>query len=120
MAQLMIRLVGLMGVVLLSGEMVNSETVGPSQFDQISSECLSCHEDIHDSSHSGSHAISVDYAAHAAGNKKLRPVSSLQKELVLFEGLITCGTCHGSDPHDGQKLTIDNSESGLCKACHLM
>lgn len=115
-----IILFGFLGIILLSGEKVDSASEGASRLDQISSECLSCHEDVHDSSHSGSHAISIDYAEHAAGNKKLRPVSSLQKELVLFEGLITCKTCHGSDPHDGQKLTIDNSESGLCKACHLM
>ena len=116
----LILLFSLSGIILLPSEMVHSAITGSSQFDQISSKCLSCHEDVHDSSHSGSHAISIDYAEHAARNKKLRPVLNLQQELVLFEGLITCETCHGSDPHDGQTLTVDNSESGLCKACHLM
>ena len=91
--------------------------------EQLSSECLSCHEDIdgqNDSSHSGSHAIGIAYADHAARDEKLRPVLDLPSALIFFEGVVTCATCHGSDPHDGQVLVINNSESGLCNACHLM
>ena len=90
--------------------------------EQISSECLSCHEDIEDqngSSHSGSHAIGLAYAAYAARDEKLRPVLDLPSELIFFEGVVTCATCHGSDPHDGQVLVINNRESELCNACHL-
>ena len=90
--------------------------------EQISSECLSCHEDIEDqnvSSHSGSHAIGMAYAAHAARDEKLRPALDLPSELILFEGEVTCATCHGSDPHDVQVLVINNRGSGLCNACHL-
>ena len=90
--------------------------------EQISSECLSCHEDIEDqnvSSHSGSHAIGMAYAAHAARDEKLRPALDLPSELILFEGEVTCATCHGSDPHDGQVLVINNRGSDLCNACHL-
>jgi hypothetical protein len=90
--------------------------------EQISSECLSCHEDIEDqngSSHSGSHAIGMAYATHAARDEKLRPVLALPSEMILFEGVVTCETCHGSDPHDGQVLVINNRESALCNACHL-
>ena len=82
--------------------------------EQLSSECLSCHEDIdgqNGSSHSGSHAIGITYADHAARNEKLRPVLDLPSALILFEGVVTCATCHGSDPHDGQALVISNSES---------
>ena len=91
--------------------------------EQISSECLSCHEDIDDqngSSHSGSHAIGMVYTDHAARDEKLRPVLDLPSALILFEGVVTCATCHGSDSHDGQVLVINNSESGLCNACHLI
>ena len=90
--------------------------------EQISSECLSCHEDIEDqngSFHSGSHAIGMAYAAHAARDEKLRPLLDLPSELILFEGVVTCATCHDSDPHDGQVLVINNRESALCNACHL-
>jgi hypothetical protein len=90
--------------------------------EQVSSECLSCHEDIEGqdgSSHSGSHAVGVVYADHAARDESLRPLLALPSELLLFEGVVTCATCHGSDPHDGQVLAISNRESALCQACHL-
>lgn len=91
--------------------------------EQISSGCLSCHEDLEgqkDNSHSGSHAIGIVYATHATRNEKLRPALDIPSELILFEGVVTCETCHGSDPHDGQVLVINNRESALCNACHLM
>ena len=91
--------------------------------EQLSSECFYCHEDIdgpNGSSHSGSHVIGIAYADHAARDEKLRPVFDLPTELVLFEGVVTCATCHGLDPHDGQRLVINNRESALCSACHLM
>jgi hypothetical protein len=91
--------------------------------EQLSSECLSCHEDIdgpNGSSHSGSHVVGIIYADNAARNEMLRPVFDLPAGLVLFEGVVTCATCHGSDPHDGQNLVINNRGSALCSACHLM
>ena len=91
--------------------------------EQISSECLSCHNDIddpNDNSHSGNHVIDIAYADYAEHDEKLRPVFDLPSELVLFEGVVTCATCHGLDPHDGQLLVINNRESALCNACHLM
>lgn len=90
--------------------------------EQISSECLSCHEDIvalNGSSHSVSHVIGIVYADHAASDEKLRPLTELPRELVLSEGVVTCITCHGPEPHDGQALVINNRESQLCSACHL-
>lgn len=91
--------------------------------DQISSQCLSCHENIdtpNSSSHSGSHVIGIDYADYAVGNERLRPVFDLPAGMVLFEGVVTCASCHGVNPHDGQNLVITNRGSALCSACHLM
>jgi hypothetical protein len=91
--------------------------------EQLSSECLSCHEDIdgpNGSSHSGSHVVGIIYADNAARNEMLRPEFDLPAGLVLFEGVVTCTTCHGSDPHNGQSLVINNRGSALCSACHLM
>ena len=93
------------------------------EIDQISAKCLSCHEnnDIsNSSSHSGSHVIGIDYADSAARNEMLRPVFDLPAGLVLFEGVITCASCHGVNPHDEQSLVVSNRGSALCSACHLM
>ena len=93
------------------------------EIDQISAKCLSCHEnnDIsNSSSHSGSHVIGIDYADSAARNEMLRAVLDLPAELVLFDGVITCASCHGANPHDEQSLVVTNRGSALCGACHLM
>ncbi|MBW2451491.1 MAG: hypothetical protein JRE16_08555 [Deltaproteobacteria bacterium] len=94
-----------------------------SGVDQFSSECLSCHEDIIDSgssSHSGSHVVGIDYQEQSARNRMLRADYDLPPELLLPNGVVSCVTCHGSEPHEGQSLVIDNSGSALCSACHLM
>lgn len=102
-----------------------------SQLDPVSAGCISCH-DGSDGPHAGFcllvekiqgcnyHIVSVSYAKVTTGNKGFRPAGSLPPELVLHEGKITCVTCHGSDAHAGDPLAIDNRDSALCLACHLM
>ena len=100
-----------------------------SELDPVSSGCLSCHDDssgaharfcllMQKSKGCGGHIVSASYAEMATRNRELRPESSLPPELVLYEEKITCATCHGSDPHNSQKLAIDNRGSALCRACH--
>jgi hypothetical protein len=67
----------------------------------------------------GGHIISASYAELAARDESLLPESKLPPEIALYEGKITCVTCHGSDPHLGEALAMDNSDSTLCRACHL-
>jgi hypothetical protein len=123
---IMLRLCLLTCALLVTVATINKTvcTAGATSLgaEQLSSECLSCHEDIdglNGSSHSGSHVIGIVYADHTARDEKLRPVLDLPSELIFFEGVVTCATCHGSDPHDGQVLVINNRKSGLCNACHL-
>ena len=90
--------------------------------DQLSSECLSCHEDINETrnrSH-GLHVTGIPYEDYTGGSQKFRIVSALALELILLEGRITCATCHGLDPHDGQVVVIDNRRGALCNSCHNM
>ena len=101
-----------------------------SEIDPLSAACLSCHngsEALHvrfcllgqKDTGCGGHIISASYAAFAAQDKNLLPESKLPPEIVLYEGKITCITCHGNDPHLGESLAINNRESALCRACHL-
>lgn len=89
---------------------------------QISSGCINCHGgfDGQNVAHSENHAIGVLYGERAFLNDKIRPVYDLPSQIVLPGGMITCETCHGSEPHDGESLVIDNRGSALCSACHLM
>lgn len=109
---------------------VAAQATVPSGLDPVSSACVTCHDGA-DAPHagfclltqqegtSGGHLVSASYAELAANNRDLRPPSSLPPQLALTDGLITCATCHGGDPHEGTALVIDNAGSALCQACHL-
>lgn len=92
-------------------------------------DCIACHEDSA-SAHTrsclraqmggaGQNIERPTYAGLAALNRELRPVDDLPAEMVFADGRLTCLTCHGTDPHDGPITVIQNSESALCRACHL-
>lgn len=101
-----------------------------AQTDPLSAACLSCHdgsEAIHvnfcllgqNTEGCGGHIISAAYTEFAMRDKSLLPESELPPAIVLFEGKITCITCHGNYPHEGEPLAINNRDSALCQACHL-
>jgi len=115
--------------LLLAG-IANSIPASASALDPISADCLSCH-DGSGGPHAryclleqmgkgcGGHIVSVRYADMAARDKNLRPARNLSPLLPLYDGKITCVTCHGSEPHEGIPLIIDNRGSALCRSCHL-
>ena len=97
--------------------------------DPVSAACVSCHDGTAgsragfcllwpDGSQGDGHVISARYDELAAHNQGLTPPASLPPEIVLHEGYLTCGSCHGSDPHAGAPLVIDNRNSALCRTCH--
>jgi hypothetical protein len=109
-------------------------TLPSSELDPISAGCVACHDGGQGPHISfcllsargtgcGGHIVSASYAELAAKNKGLRPESDLRPELVLYEGLITCATCHGAcpreDPHGTGTHVIDNFNSALCRSCHI-
>jgi len=100
-----------------------------SEMDPISSECMVCHDGSvgipvryclpsEKGTGCGGHVISADYALLAARDKGLNPASTLPPEMALFDGVLTCVTCHGDDPHLGKALALDNFGSALCRSCH--
>ena len=103
---------------------------GHLELDPVSAACIACHDGTEaphagfcllaqEGEKPGGHVISAPYAALATNNRGLRAPGSLPLELVLYDGLITCATCHGIDPHGGTPLVIDNAGSALCQGCHL-
>ena len=116
-------------IVLLLAFVAIPAVAHASGLDPISTACLACH-DGSEAPHvrfclleqmgkgCGGHIVSVLYADIAARDKKLRPPSSLPPELTFYEGKITCCTCHGTEPHLGEPLVMDNHYSALCRTCH--
>ncbi len=110
--------------------------------DPASMECINCHELVSDAvptevCHSGGcdHPIGVDYLALSSRNRSLVSPASLNPEVKLIDNKISCVTCHAlfttAEGHMAlsQKrglmpeipdpmLSIDNTGSALCSACH--
>ncbi len=107
--------------------------------DQESRECVSCHEEevavrefriCH--GNVCDHPIGLDYAAATIKNPGLVKLSSINPAILLPGGRITCASCHsryvkgeheeaaalrdGSQPDP--MLSMDNTGSALCGACH--
>lgn len=104
----------------------------PAGLDVESVECLSCHQDSITVNeplqvcHQGEcdHPIGVSYISFSSRNRGLVPVEGLDPAIKLIDGKMGCRTCHApyapadhetaSDP----MLSVDNTGSGLCVACH--
>lgn len=101
-----------------------------SKLDPISAECVACHdgsEGMHinfcflneKGTGCGGHIVSASYPDLASRNEDLHDPDNLHPQMILHDGMITCVTCHGGEPHEGMPLAIDNSYSALCRACHV-
>ena len=103
--------------------------------DKASAECMGCHEEVEgDFEHTGGagHAVGDDYSLAASKNPGLVKPSKLSASIRLVGGNISCITCHiayDEDTHEAlaaqrassavdPMLSVDNTASGLCAACH--
>lgn len=104
-----------------------------SKLDPISSACSSCHVSpfeetgIEDTTSccffpfkgaENKLIVSTSYTELSKRNIGLKPAEMLPNEIVLYNGAITCITCHGSESHNGKRTVLDNSGSTLCYSCH--
>lgn len=111
----------------------------PASLDPGSAECLGCHQDPSAVNepfrycHKGDcdHPVGVNYVTLASRNRGLVPPEGLIKGITLVDGRIGCITCHTpyTPGHEEQAvfrgtsqpdpmLSVDNTGSGLCVACH--
>lgn len=102
--------------------------------DQVSLECLSCHDGVIASDASYkiiggaavtyernglSHPIGMDYRQSALHDRELRPVESLSPYIALYDGKVGCASCHNPYSSEHRMLTMSNSGSALCLECHI-
>jgi predicted CXXCH cytochrome family protein len=64
--------------------------------------CINCHPDR------------VGKAEHVID---VKPVTAMAIPLPLWNGRLTCTTCH--DPHSDSPLLLRVEQASLCRACHL-
>ncbi len=112
--------------------------------DDESVNCESCHTStvpehyklaVCSSDDSCDHPVGAYYSELAQGDDSIKPAASLDPAVKLYNGRITCTTCHvpyyDSDRHkelnDLRKryplvpdpmLVVDNRQGRLCKSCH--
>lgn len=102
--------------------------------DQVSMECLSCHDGVIASDASYrivggdavtyqrqglSHPIGMDYRKTVLHGRELRPAESLSPYIALYDGKVGCASCHNPYSSEHRMLTMNNSGSALCLECHL-
>lgn len=116
-----------------------SAQVPPERLDPGSAECVGCHEDSLSVKeplrvcHQGNcdHPLGASYISFSSRNRGLVPPERLVPGIKLVDGKIGCLTCHTPYGADHEKeaasrdeagpdpmLSVDNTASGLCVACH--
>lgn len=104
----------------------------PGVLDAGSAECVSCHEDSvtvnepFQVCHQGDcdHPVGVSYTSLLSKNRGLTPADKLDPAIKLIDGKMGCLTCHTPYAAEGHEtaanpmLSVDNTGSALCMACH--
>ncbi|SHI76433.1 doubled CXXCH domain-containing protein [Malonomonas rubra DSM 5091] len=128
------RHIGSVGIAHGKSGIVESNTVYHQVLDQITLECLNCHDGViaSDASYKVmggdaltyqrrglSHPIGMDYRKAALLDRELRPVEMLAPEIALYDGKVGCASCHNPYSSKRRMLVVDNYASALCRECHI-
>ena len=99
--------------------------------DSFSSHCISCHGDTVQTGRPGSryadyilahgastmkHPIGFDYDANPG--QRYRSRATLNENILLPDGKLSCVTCHQAYGDGHGKLVMSNRGSSLCYQCH--
>lgn len=104
-------------------------------FDEVSLQCLGCHDGTVARSSSTevagfgatwqhsqigpSHPIGVEYPQSGVGARQYRSVAMLDRRIRLFDGKLGCCSCHEPYSRQNHGLVMSNERSALCLECHL-
>lgn len=119
-------------LVLAPPAFASAEILPPDALDAGSAECVSCHQDSITVKeplqvcHQGEcdHLVGVSYISFSSRNRGLTPPEALDPAIKLIDGKMGCLACHipyvAADHESAANpmLSVDNTGSGLCVACH--
>ena len=119
-------------LVLASPAFSSAGILPPDALDAGSAECVSCHQDSITVEeplricHQGDcdHPVGVSYILISSRNRGLTPPEGLDPAIKLIDGKMGCLACHTpyvAADHEtaaNSMLSVDNTGSGLCVACH--
>ncbi len=104
--------------------------------DEISKECLSCHDGSVSSSDivvegswrhgsaltrydpQGNHPMGVKYRRSKVHSGELRPPETLDPVIKLINGRVGCCSCHNPFSREPKMLVMSNNGGRLCLSCH--
>ncbi len=129
---------GILNKAHFSSRYIATSNVG--EIDDMSRECLSCHDGslasqatvhagewVHQESlignDMGSHPIGIDYESARLDHSHrtdLVPIGLVDPRIKFFNGKVGCGSCHDPYSNIEQDLVMSNRGSKLCLACHAL
>lgn len=126
--------IGSVGIAHSKSGIVENRNSYSQVLDEISLECLNCHDGViaSDASYQVqggdalayqraglSHPIGMDYRKAALVDSELRPVEQLAPEIALYDGKVGCASCHNPYSRERRMLVVANIGSALCLECHI-
>jgi len=126
--------VGSVGIAHGKSGVVDSSSSYGQVVDEITLECLNCHDGViaSDASYKVlggdaltyqrrglSHPIGMDYRKAALQDRELRAVELISPLIALYDGKVGCASCHNPYSRQRRMLILDNTGSALCRECHI-
>lgn len=121
---------------LLTAHMKKRLPAANPSIDEISAQCLACHDGFNAKAAGVSiasprpfcfcpeektgHSIGVDYESARGKTHELKPAGSLRAAVKLFDGKVGCGSCHDPYSKNRKMLVVPMTDkNNLCVECHI-
>ncbi len=123
-------------VEAMYGNIQETSFGGAAGLDEISANCLACHDGMSAKGHhlrvkndvgpgsvamdsaSDSHPIGMNYADYSYSNRNFKKIGALSSQMIFVDGKVGCITCHNPLNPERNHLVMDNTGSRLCFSCH--
>lgn len=123
-------------VEAMYGNIEETSYKGGAELDEISANCIACHDGMSAGSPHlrvknspsqasanlesvlGSHPIGMNYANYSYSNRAFKKIGTLSSQMVFVDGKVGCITCHNPLNPERNHLVMDNNGSRLCFSCH--
>jgi predicted CXXCH cytochrome family protein len=123
---------------MYSGIIKASVNATAPSLDQMSLECMTCHDGLaapsyeirvkNDPNHGirtlnsalNNHPIGMDYRQYASASRDFRQIDTTNGPMIFVKGRVGCLTCHNPLNPEKDHLVMSNQGSALCLTCHSM
>jgi predicted CXXCH cytochrome family protein len=103
-----------------------STSRGGGVLDEVSRQCMDCHDGSRGTDIGRSHPMGVVYDASSftdsrtSAARRLVPLNQLDPRIKLINNTIGCSSCHDIYSRQHNMLVMTNTRDQLCTSCHAM